>query len=246
MIRIILVCMIVIGYLVLSIPLLFVEWVIGKFNPHLKDISSLHIIQSVFNFILKISGVSATVIGEENIPKDQPVLFIANHRSFFDILLTYTRCPGLTGYVAKAEMEHIPLLSNWMRYLHCLFLDRTDVKKGLKTILKGIDQIKSGISICIFPEGTRNRGENDSELLEFHEGSFKLATRTNCPIIPISLNNTVSIFEKQFPLIRKTHVVIEYGKPIIPSELPSEYKRHVGAYVQNVIQETLKKNEPLV
>ena len=234
------------GYLILSIPLLIIEWIIGKFNPHAKDISSLRIIQTVFRFILWLTGVKVTVIGEENVPKDQPVLYIGNHRSFFDILLTYTRCPGLTGYIAKAEMEKIPLLSNWMRYLHCLFLDRKDIKKGLQTIKEAIEKIKSGISICIFPEGTRNRSESDLELMEFHEGSFKLATRTGCPIIPIALNNTVSIFEKQFPKIRKTHVVIEYCKPIYPAELSKEDKKFIGKYTQNIILEALKKNESLV
>ena len=246
MIRFILVCICVVGYLILSIPLLIIEWIIGKFNPYAKDISSLRIIQAVFKFILWITGVEVTVIGEENVPKDQPVLYIGNHRSFFDILLTYTRCPRLTGYVAKAEMEKIPLLSNWMRYLHCLFLDRKDIKKGLKTILEGIEKIKSGISICIFPEGTRNRADSDLELMEFHEGSFKLATKTNCPIVPIALNNTCSIFEKQFPKIKKTHVVIEYCKPIIPSELSKEDKKFIGKYTRNVILETLKKNEMLI
>ena len=246
MIRFILICITVVGYLILSIPLLIIEWIIGKFNPHAKDISSLRIIQTVFRFILWLAGVKVTVIGEENVPKDQPVLYIGNHRSFFDILLTYTRCPGLTGYIAKAEMEKIPLLSNWMRYLHCLFLDRKDIKKGLQTIKEGIEKIKSGISICIFPEGTRSRSESDLELMEFHEGSFKLATRTGCPIIPIALNNTVSIFEKQFPKIRKTHVVIEYCKPIYPAELSKEDKKFIGKYTQNIILEALKKNESLV
>ena len=246
MIRFILICITVVGYLILSIPLLIIEWIIGKFNPHAKDISSLRIIQTVFRFILWLTGVKVTVIGEENVPKDQPVLYIGNHRSFFDILLTYTRCPGLTGYIAKAEMEKIPLLSNWMLYLHCLFLDRKDIKKGLQTIKEGIEKIKSGISICIFPEGTRNRSESDLELMEFHEGSFKLATRTGCPIIPIALNNTVSIFEKQFPKIRKTHVVIEYCKPIYPAELSKEDKKFIGKYTQNIILEALKKNESLV
>lgn len=246
MIRFILVCIAVIGYLILSIPILIVEWIIGKFNPRAKDISSLRIIQAVFKFILWLTGVKVTVIGEENVPKDQPVLYIGNHRSFFDILLTYSRCPGLTGYVAKAEMEKIPLLSNWMRYLYCLFLDRSDIKKGMKTILACIDLIKSGISVCIFPEGTRSRADSDLELLDFHEGSFRVATKTNCPIVPIALNNTCDIFEKHFPLIRKTHVVVEYCKPIIPSELSREDKKFIGKYTRNVILETLKKNEKLV
>ena len=150
MIRFLLVCITVIGFLILSIPILIVEWIIGKFKPYTKDISSLRLIQAVFRFILWLTGVEVTVIGEELVPKDEAVLYIGNHRSFFDILLTYTRCPRLTGYIAKTEMEKIPLLSNWMRYLHCLFLDRKDIKKGLKTILTGIDLIKSGISVCIF------------------------------------------------------------------------------------------------
>lgn len=246
MIRYILVCITVVGFLILSIPLLLIEWIIGKFNPHAKDISSLRIIQAVFKFVLWLTGVQVTVIGEENVPKDQAVLYIGNHRSFFDILLTYCRCPRVTGYVSKAEMKKFPLLSNWMNYLHCLFLDRKDIKKGLKTILEGIELIKSGVSICIFPEGTRNKSESDLDLMEFHEGSFKLATKTDCPIIPISMNNTISIFEKQFPKIKKTHVVIEYGKPIIPSELPKEDKKFIGKYVRGIILETLKKNEALI
>ncbi len=246
MIRFLLVCITVIGFLILSIPILIVEWIIGKFNPYKKDISSLHLIQSVFRFILWLTGVEVTVIGEELVPTDEAVLYIGNHRSFFDILLTYTRCPRLTGYIAKAEMEKIPLLSNWMHYLHCLFLDRKDIKKGLKTILSGIELIKSGISVCIFPEGTRNRNESDLELLEFHEGSFRLATKTDCLIVPIAMNNTVSIFEKQFPKIRKNHVVLEYCKPFRPSELYKDDQKHIGEYTRTLILETLKKNEPLV
>ena len=130
MIRFILVAIIVIGFLILSIPVLIIEWIIGKFSPMTKDISSLRIVQGAFKFILWVAGTKITVIGEENVPKDTPVLYIGNHRSFYDILLTYTRCERLTGYVAKYEMRKIPLLSDWMRYLNCLFLNRNDLKQG--------------------------------------------------------------------------------------------------------------------
>ena len=140
----------------------------GKFNPHARDISSLRIVQWAFRVILKIAGVTATVIGEENIP-DEAVLFIGNHRSYFDILLTYIRCRRVTGYIAKKEMERYLTLTTWMKRLHCLFLDRKDPKEGLKTILHAIDDVKNGISICVFPEGTRNRGEELS-MLPFRDG----------------------------------------------------------------------------
>ncbi len=185
-----------------------------------------------------------TVIGEENVP-DEPVLFIGNHRSFFDILLTYSRCKRLTGYIAKKEMERFPLLNNWMRNLYCLFLDRENPKEGLKTILKAIEYIKNGVSICIFPEGTRNKGEELS-MLPFKEGSFKIASKTGCAVIPMSLNNTAEIFENHFPKIKKTHVILEYGTPIYYKELDKETQKHFGSYCQNIIQETIKKNAALL
>lgn len=242
MIRFIMVCIIVCGFLILSIPLLLIEWVVGKFSPRAKDISSLRIVQGVFNLCLFVAGTKVTVIGEENIPRDQAVLYIGNHRSFFDILVSYTRCHEITGYIAKKELLKVPLLNFWMMYLHCLFLDRHDIKEGLKTILKGIAEIKNGVSICIFPEGTRSRTENEVDMLPFLEGSFKLATKTNCPIVPMAMTNTVEIFEAHFPKIRKTHVILEYGKPIIPSELSKEDAKHIGAYTQSVIREILQKN----
>ena len=222
MIRLIIVAITVIGFLILSIPILFIEWIIGKFSPRTKEISSLRLIQGVFKLILWEAGTKVTIIGEENVPKDTPVLYIGNHRSYFDIVLSYSRCPIRTGYIAKKEMERYPLLSNWMRYLHCLFLDRKDIKQGLKTILTAIEKVKSGISICIFPEGTRNANADELELLPFHEGSFKIASKSGCAIIPIAMNNTAEIFEAHMPKIKSTHVVLEYGKPIYVKELSRE------------------------
>ena len=74
-----------------------------------------------------------------------------NHRSYFDILVGYMTVPGLTGFVAKKEMLKIPLLRTWMQRVNCLFLDRVDIKEGLKTILEGIEKMNAGVSIWIFP-----------------------------------------------------------------------------------------------
>lgn len=246
MIRLILVAVFLITFLILSIPLFLVEWIIGKFNPGLRDISSLRIVQWAFKVVAFLAGVKLTVIGEENVPRDVPVLYIGNHRSYFDVVLTYARCPGLTGYVAKKEMLKIPLLSRWMKFLHCLFLDRTDIKDGLKTILAAIDLVKNGVSIMIFPEGTRGKDPSGLELLPFHEGSFKVATKTGCPIIPVSINNSSPIFEDHIPWIKATHVIIEYGKPIYPKELSREEQKFIGQQVRDVIQETIIKNSALI
>ena len=84
MFRFLIVCICVIGYLILSIPILIVEWIVGKFNKRAKDISSLRIIQTVFKFVLKVTGAKITIIGHENVPTNQAVLYIGNHRSFFE------------------------------------------------------------------------------------------------------------------------------------------------------------------
>lgn len=244
MIRFICVALFLGMFLLLGIPVLLIEWLIRKFNKKSADISSLRIVQWAFRVMLGIAGVDVTVIGEENIP-DEPVLFIGNHRSYFDILLTYSRCRHLTGYIAKKEMLRYPLLRDWMKRLYCLFLDRSTPKEGLKTILQAIEYVKKGISICIFPEGTRNDGEELS-MLPFHEGSFKIAEKSGCPIVPMCLNNTAAIFEKQFPKIRKVHVILEYGKPIYPNELDKDVKKHLAKHCQNIIQDTINKNQALI
>ena len=235
MIRFICIAVFLILYLILSIPVFLVEWIIGKFNRRAKDISSLRIVQWGFKVILKMTGVTTTVIGEENVP-DEPVLFIGNHRSYFDILLTYSRCRRLTGYVAKKEMEKIPLLSTWMKNLYCLFLDRDNMREGLKTILQAIDYVKNGISICIFPEGTR--GDSD-EMAPFKEGSMKIAEKTGCPIVPMAISHTRDIIKDHMPFVKPTHVTVEYGAPIYPKELAKEERRALGRLSQNMIQEML-------
>ncbi len=239
MIRIILVAVFVVLFLVLSIPLLITEWIIGKLNMDLKSRSSLAIVNWAFRVCLFFAGTTVIVKGEENVPKDEPVLYIGNHRSYFDILITYVRVPRPTGYIAKREMLKWPLLVSWMKNLHCLFLDRNDVKQGLKIILTAIEKIKSGISICIFPEGTRNK-ENHT-FMEFHEGSFKIASKSGCPIIPMTIYNSADIFEDHLPKIKKTQVILEYGKPIYVKDLAKEDQKKIGAYTKNIIMETYFK-----
>jgi 1-acyl-sn-glycerol-3-phosphate acyltransferase len=244
MIRFILVAASVILFLIFSIPVLIIEWIIGQFNMDTKSRSSLAIVNGAFRFCLWLAGTTVTVLGEENVPLDTAVLYVGNHRSYFDILLTYVRVPRPTGYVAKKEMLRYPLLRDWMKNLHCLFLNRDNIKEGLQTILAGIEKIKEGISVCIFPEGTRNKVEDT--FLPFHDGSFKIAEKSGCPVIPISINNTASIFEDHLPKIKKAHVVIEYGKPIFLDQLSKDEKKKIGDYMQKIIAETYFKNKELV
>ncbi len=240
MIRLIFVLLFVFLFLILSMPLMLAEWIIGKISPSLRDRSSLAIVNWAFRCVIFLSGTRVIVKGEENVPKDTAVLYVGNHRSYYDISLTYVRVPRPTGYVAKLEMLRYPLLNVWMHFLHCLFLDRNDLKKGLKTILKGVEKVKSGISICIFPEGTRNG--TDQDFLPFHEGSFKIAEKAGAPIVPITMSGTNGIFEDHLPRIKKQTVIIEYGKPIHIQELDRETRKNLSGYVQKIMAEAYHRN----
>ena len=241
MIRTILILIFLILLFLIGILIWGITWIIGRFNPYRQDLICLRSVQFAFKVVLLISGVKVEVYGEEHVPKDQAVLYIGNHRSLFDTVITYARCPGLTGYVAKDSMLKIPFLRIWMKQLHCLFLNRKDIKEGMKMILTGIDQIKNGISMCIFPEGTRGTAETETEMLPFKEGSFKMAEKTGCPIIPMAMVHTADIFEKHIPFIRRTHVILTYGEPIDVRSLEKEQRKHLGSYVQGVIQKMLEE-----
>ena len=240
MIRYIIIILFVALFLVGSIPLMIVEWIIGKYNQDLKNRSSLAIVLWAFRTILWLAGTKVIVKGEENVPKDTAVLYVGNHRSLFDIPITYVRVPRPTGYVAKLELKKVPLLQFWMSNLHCLFLDRKNIKEGLKTILTGIEKAKSGISICIFPEGTRNKQGNG--VLPFHEGSFKIAEKSGVPVVPMTLVNTEAIFENHFPKVKPATVIVEYGEPIYMNRLDKEQKKFIGAYVHDLIEERYEEN----
>lgn len=190
-----------------------------------------------------MAGVTVEVRGYENIPQDRPVLYVGNHRSYFDILVGYTTVPGLMGFVAKKEMEKIPLLSKWMLNVNCLFLDRNNIKEGLKTILAGIEKVRRGVSVWIFPEGTRNKNEQLSDLLPFKEGSLKIAEKSGCPVVPVAIKGTAEVFEKHIPLICPSHVVIEFGEPFIVKELDPENRKFVGAYTREKIAGMLSEME---
>ena len=243
MFRFILAVIWIVFFFITGIPLILIELIIGKFNKKARDISCLRIVQFILKGVLFIAGTKTTVIGMENIPKGEAVLFVGNHRSLFDVVIAYTVMPGLTGFIGKKELGKVPFLNIWMKFVNCLFLDRHNIREGMKTMLTGMDMVRGGISMTIFPEGTRSESD---EMLPFKEGSLKIAEKTGCKIIPMVQNNTESCFEKQSPRLRKTHTVLEFCEPIEVDKLTKEEKKFLGAYVQKIIQNKYEENIKLV
>lgn len=244
MLRIIIIGILVGLFFVFSMPLYFALWIIGHFNPSAKDRASLAIVKWAFGVVLFVAGTKLTVIGKENLPVDRSVLYIGNHRSFFDIIINYRLVPGLTGFVAKKETNKVPFLRLWMKNVKCLFLDRDDIKQGMQIILTAIDHVKNGISIFIFPEGTRNKEEGT--FLPFKAGSFKIATKSGCDIIPVSIVNSAGIFENQFPRIKRAHVIVEYGTPIVVKDMDKEQLKELPELTKSRIIEMYNKNKELL
>lgn len=211
-------------------------------TPKERAAYALPIIQGVFRKLLRLSHVTVEVEGMENltsIPKEEGVLFVGNHRSYFDVIIGYTLVDRPTGFIAKIEMEKLTPLRRWMEALGCLFMDRNNLKQSLKVIITAIKEIREGISVWIYPEGTRSEGETELEMEPFKEGSFKVAEKTGCKIVPVSMLHTRDILESHFPAIRPQHVKVRIGTLIEVKNLSEEEKKHVGSYVQQVVKADL-------
>lgn len=210
-----------------------------KINRKKADDMSRHLVQWIFGVLLTVSDTKITVKGLENLSPTDTVMYVGNHSSYFDIIISYIYMPTTTGFVSKKEIGDIPFLKTWMELIGCLFIDRSDVKSSLQTIKEGIERLKSGTSIFIFPEGTRSK---TGHMGEFKEGSMKMAQKAKVPIVPVALSGTAALWENQFPRVKRGHVIIDFGKPIYIDKLTKEEQKHLGTYTQNKLQEMLDRN----
>ena len=145
------------------------------------------------NDVLNRFGWKVEVEGTENIPAAGPVVVVSNHQGYADIPAIFSVMPFQLGFVAKAELEKVPVFSKWILRIRGLLIDRGDARASLRTIAEGVDLVKHGFSMAIFPEGTRSRGP---EMGEFKHGSLKLATKAGCPVLPITIDGSYKLYEE--------------------------------------------------
>lgn len=226
-------------FLILTIPVMFTLNVVHKKDPWKAERIARALITFLFNTLTFICGIDVTVNGLENVPKDRSVVYIGNHRSYFDILLTYKHCNPSTSYIAKAQLQKIPFFSTWGRIMMVLFFDQNDIKASLKMVLEGIERLKMGKSIFIFPEGGRNREPDLLPLRDFHDGSFRLASKSGAPIIPVAIVKTDDIWEAHSPWVKKAKITITYGEPVFYDTLSEEAKKRPGRYFKSLIESML-------
>lgn len=188
-------------------------------------------------YIVRSTGSEVEVVGAENAISDRPVLVVSNHQGFFDIPILMGNMGFPIGFIAKTDLQKFPFLSDWMELIHCLFMDRDDMKQSLKVITEGIKQIKNGQSMVIFPEGTRSKG---GPVADFHAGSFKLATKSKAPIIPVTIDGSYKIMEEGLGNINKTKVRLTIHPPIYTDALTKDEQALLPETVKNIISGAIK------
>jgi len=188
--------------------------------------------------VIKLTGSKVTVTGCENIPKKGGVCFVSNHGGYFDIVLMLAYSGRMVGFIAKKELLFVPFLNIWIYLIGGLFIDRKTLRNANRTINKGVEKIKSGGGLIIFPEGHRSLGRG---LLPFHPGSLKLATMAEAPIVPTIIEGSYELLEKN-KRVTKTPLKVTFCEPINTAGLPvTDRKLILSDKIYTIIKERLGK-----
>lgn len=186
-------------------------------------------------FTLDIIGIDLDVEGTENIPEES-VVFIGNHSSILDIPIILYTVKRTVGFISKKEVLKAPIIGYWLRRAYCIPLDRENPREAIKVINEGIEKVRSGVSMVIFPEGTRSK---NGEVGIFKKGSLKLATKAKAPIVPVSIDRASRAFEENRKF-KPTKIKVVFGKPIYTKDLTKEEEKYIAEKVRDVVVSNLK------
>ncbi|MCL2185715.1 MAG: 1-acyl-sn-glycerol-3-phosphate acyltransferase [Treponema sp.] len=188
--------------------------------------------------LIPVAGCKTTVTGKEKIPRKGGICFVSNHSGYFDIIMMLAYAGRPFGFIAKKEFLYMPFLNIWIFMLGGHFIDRKNARKAIRTINIGIQQIKAGGGMVIFPEGTRSR---NADVLPFHVGSLKLATQADAVIVPVAIGGSYKVYERQ-KLVVGADVNISFMDPIDTSILkPEERKQVLCDRIYSVIKEEVNR-----
>lgn len=230
------------GSLVLLIPKLTkAKKMAENFGESARDEYTYKVVQQWSSKRVKDTGAKIFIHGRENIPESGNAVFIGNHQSNFDFALLLAELDIPVGFIAKVELMKIPLIRDWMKLIHCLFMDRGDMKQQLKTILEGINLLKNGYNLIVFPEGTRSK---DGKVAEFKAGTFKLATKSKVPIVPFTIQGAADVLENnRYYRIAPAEVHLYIHKAIDMTTLDKDALGKIHEKVQSIVEEPLRSAE---
>jgi len=165
---------------------------------------------------------------------------VANHQSFLDIFVL-CNIPHEMKWVAKKELFKIPMFGWGLRLAGDICLDRGDTASALKVMDQARRYLKNGMSVMIFPEGTRSE---DGTLLSFKPGAFKLAVETGVPVLPIAVSGSANGMPKGGPWVRPTKVSVKILEPIPTAGLRGRDVRKLRDDVRDRIARALDDDVP--
>ena len=160
--------------------------------------------------LCRVAGVKLRLHGAEHIRRDGPAVYVANHISWFDIFALASVLPRAT-FVAKKELEKIPLFGRACRAAGIVFIERANRRAAFDTYRDAAEQVKEGRSVVVCPEGTRGR---DYHLRPFKKGPFVFAISTGAPIVPTIVHGTIHVQPKGSFLVRSGTVDIHFLEPV--------------------------------
>ena len=192
-------------------------------------------IQYILQCAIKGGNIDLMVTGLENVPETDGFMLYSNHQGLFDVVAIAGTVPRPIGAVLKKELWNVPLLHQIALCTNSFAMDREDVRQSLTVIQNVTEEVKKGYNYLIFPEGTRSKLGNT--MLEFHGGSFRCATKSQCPIIPIAVVDSFKVLDQKGS--KKVSVQIHYLEPILYDEYAGLKPAEVAALVKSRIQEKI-------
>lgn len=207
----------------------------AKHTDQYPEIVKYKHIQYIFRRAVKSGNLDLQVRGLENIPKENGFLVYSNHQGLFDILAIGAYCEQPMAAVLKKELYHIPFMTQIVDSTKSYCMDREDVRQSLKVIQAVTREVQEGRNFLIFPEGTRSKMGN--QMIAFHGGSFKCATRAKCPILPIALINTYKVFDEKG--CKPVKLMVHYLPPVPYEEYKGMTSSELAVMIHDRIQEAV-------
>jgi len=189
--------------------------------------------------ILFVSGIRVRIDGLEHLPTDGSCILMPNHQSNYDIPVLLGCLPVQFRWLAKAELFKIPIFGRGMRGCGYISIDRSNRKSAFHSLNEAAIKIRNGVSVLIFPEGTRSR---DGQIIAFKKGGFVLSVDAGVPIIPIVISGTRAVMPKGRLLIRTQAVRMRILAPIATSGYTRKNKDDLMAVVRETICKAFYEN----
>ena len=184
--------------------------------------------------ILAASPMDVTVSGLSNIDPAKSYVYMSNHQSNYDIPVLLGHLPVQFRWLAKIELFRIPLFGFAMKRAGYICIDRSNRESAFASLKKAAEIIRNGVSVMIFPEGTRT---SDGKIGSFKKGGFVLAIESGVPIIPVIIRGSYSILPKSRLLIKPGKVTVDILAPVETAGYTRETKDRLMEKIRNIMCE---------